>query len=52
MRKGTKKICSHCQTEVALILGFSAPMTMPGQEEPTFVKEVQLLEPFSEQRDL
>ncbi|KAL2871753.1 uncharacterized protein BJX67DRAFT_342942 [Aspergillus lucknowensis] len=52
MINGMTAICSHCQTKVELALGFSAPMTMPGQEEPTYVKEVQLLEPLSEQSDL
>jgi hypothetical protein len=52
MTKGTKILCAHCQTEVSLVLGFSAPMTMPGQEEPTHFYQVKLLNPVSEDNGL
>lgn len=47
MTQGLKTICARCHGEAFLVLGVSAPMTMPGQEEPLHAYQVQLLSPVS-----
>lgn len=48
MTTGANTWCARCHAKVSLVLGFSAPMTMPGQEEPACVSVVKLLDPVSD----
>jgi hypothetical protein len=48
MTRGLKILCARCHGEVSLVLGFSAPMTMPGHEEPKHDYHVQLINPVDD----
>jgi hypothetical protein len=44
MTRGLSVICARCDSEASSVLGFSAPMTMPGQERILEVRDVKLVE--------